>query len=66
MLFFMARQGSGKSTAIKNRIGTLANVTTVFHPDMQNSDFIGALKPAVDGEDVTYKFSPGPFAKALR
>jgi 5-methylcytosine-specific restriction protein B len=63
-VIFYGAPGSGKSTAIKNRIGTLA-VTTVFHPDMQNSDFIGALKPAVDGEDVTYKFSPGPFSKAL-
>ena len=65
-ILFYGAPGTGKSDAIGKRIGNSPNVTTVFHPDMQNSDFIGALKPAVDGENVTYKFSPGPFAKALR
>ena len=65
-ILFYGAPGTGKSDEIQNkRIGNSPNVTTVFHPDMQNSDFIGALKPAVDGENVTYKFSPGPFAKAL-
>ena len=64
-ILFYGAPGTGKSDAIGKRIGNSPNVTTVFHPDMQNSDFIGALKPAVDGENVTYKFSPGPFAKAL-
>tara|TARA_B110000908_G_C10259313_1_gene457969 strand:+ start:1042 stop:2733 length:1692 start_codon:yes stop_codon:yes gene_type:complete len=65
-MIFYGAPGTGKSTELKRRIGNSPNVTTVFHPDMQNSDFIGTLKPAVDGENVTYKFSPGPFAKALR
>jgi hypothetical protein len=64
-IIFYGPPGTGKSTEIKRRIGDSPNVITVFHPDMQNSDFIGALKPAVDGGIVTYKFSPGPFAKAL-
>lgn len=64
-IIFYGPPGTGKSTEIKRRIGNSPNVITVFHPDMQNSDFIGALKPAVDGGIVTYKFSPGPFAKAL-
>lgn len=65
-IIFYGAPGTGKSTGIEKRIGSSPNVTTVFHPDMQNSDFIGALKPAMDGENVTYKFSPGPFANALR
>ena len=65
-LIFYGAPGTGKSHEIRTRIGNSQNVTTVFHPDVQNSDFIGALKPAVDGEKVTYEFSPGPFAKALR
>ena len=64
-ILFYGAPGTAKSTEIGERIGTSPHITTVFHPDMQNSDFIGALKPAVDGENVTYKFSPGPFAKAL-
>jgi hypothetical protein len=64
-MIFYGAPGTGKSKVLKDRIGNSPNVTTVFHPDMQNSDFIGTLKPAVDGENVTYKFSPGPFAKAL-
>lgn len=39
---------------------------TVFHPDMQNSDFVGALKPVMKNDAVTYAFSPGPFAKVLK
>jgi MoxR-like ATPase len=65
-IIFYGAPGTGKSTAIKNKIDRSPNVTTVFHPDMQNSDFVGALKPAVDENGkVTYKFSPGPFAEAL-
>jgi hypothetical protein len=64
-IIFYGPPGTGKSTEIKTRIGESHKEITVFHPDMQNSDFIGALKPSIDGEKVTYKFSPGPFAKAL-
>jgi hypothetical protein len=64
-IIFYGPPGTGKSTEMKTRISDSPKVITVFHPDMQNSDFIGALKPAVDGKEVTYKFSPGPFAKAL-
>ncbi len=32
---------------------------TVFHPDLQNSDFFGCLKPQMDGKKVRYGFSPG-------
>jgi 5-methylcytosine-specific restriction protein B len=64
-IIFYGPPGTGKSAEIKRKIDVSPNVITVFHPDMQNSDFIGALKPAVDGKHVTYKFSPGPFAKAL-
>ena len=64
-LIFYGAPGTGKSKEIEERIGSSPNVTTVFHPDMQNSDFIGALKPAMSEKTVTYQFSPGPFAKAL-
>lgn len=61
--------GTGKSYAVDEIVSTAAEkftIRTVFHPDTQNSDFMGALKPvAIEGADITYRFSPGPFSKAL-
>lgn len=63
---FYGAPGTGKSHKIKDIIKNKDFETkTVFHPDLQNSDFFGALKPVVNNGDVDYKFSPGPFAKAL-
>jgi len=61
--------GTGKSYTVNQETkgaGPARVVRTVFHPDTQNADFIGSLKPVVrtDG-DIGYRFSPGPFAKAL-
>jgi 5-methylcytosine-specific restriction enzyme B len=64
-IIFYGPPGTGKSNQIKTKTDKSPHEITVFHSDMQNSDFIGALKPAVEDEKVTYKFSPGPFAKAL-
>ncbi len=65
---FYGAPGTGKSYVINQKCAAnSANVVrTVFHSDTQNSDFIGALKPAtnVDG-GVSYRFSAGPFALAL-
>jgi len=58
--------GTGKSHKISEEARNLGIVpiTTVFHPDVQNSDFVGTLKPVVTAGDVGYAFSPGPFLKA--
>lgn len=58
--------GTGKSHELNERVGKSKVFRTVFHPDIQNSDFIGALKPVTRDGSVTYEFSPGPFAKALK
>ncbi len=62
--------GTGKSYKIKNEIGQAKQIRTVFHPDTQYSDFVGALKPKTTtnnaGEPIiTYEFRPGPFTKAF-
>lgn len=57
--------GTGKSHKVEQLIDELTTVRTVFHPDTQNSDFIGALKPVIQNGDVSYQFSPGPFARAM-
>lgn len=61
--------GTGKSHRINKVTENHSRYVTVFHPDTQYSDLIGALKPVmvdVNGEKkISYKFRPGPFTKAL-
>lgn len=58
--------GTGKSYTVEKSSSPETRTTTVFHSDFQNSDFVGALKPVMSDGSVTYKFSPGPFAIALK
>ncbi len=58
--------GTGKSHAVNDIVGMVNVVRTVFHPDTQNSDFFGCLKPKMEGDKVTYQFAPGPFCNALK
>jgi hypothetical protein len=63
--------GTGKSYKIHKELSLGAQkVVTVFHPDTQHNDFVGALKPKMvkneAGQNViTYQFRPGPFTQAL-
>ena len=57
--------GTGKSYKIDEIIKGQIYTRTVFHPDLQNSDFFGCLKPRMQGISVNYEFVPGPFIKAL-
>lgn len=57
--------GTGKSHTIDEQTAGARKVVTVFHPDTQHSDFVGALKPVMDGANITYQFRPGPFTRAL-
>ena len=61
--------GTGKSHRIDKVTENHSRYVTVFHPDTQYSDLIGALKPVtvdVNGEKkISYKFRAGPFTKAL-
>lgn len=64
-VLYYGAPGTGKSHDVWERVGTDVSFVTVFHPDMQNSDFVGTLKPGTDGAgNVTYSFRPGPFARA--
>lgn len=65
-IIYYGAPGTGKSHTVNQKVGGKNCVRTVFHPDMQNSDFIGSLKPVMQEERVSYSFSPGPFALALR
>lgn len=68
---FYGAPGTGKSHHIHNiQCGDADKIVTVFHPDTQYSDFVGALKPNMATDEngkpyVAYQFRPGPFTKAL-
>ncbi|TQS70337.1 AAA family ATPase [Rhodobacteraceae bacterium] len=66
-VIFYGAPGTGKSNRVEKKIKEAGKrpFRTVFHPDLQNSDFFGCLKPQMDGKKVRYAFSPGPFMKAL-
>ena len=66
-VIFYGAPGTGKSNRVEKKIKEAGKrpFRTVFHPDLQNSDFFGCLKPQMDGKKVRYGFSPGPFMKAL-
>lgn len=65
-ILFYGAPGTGKSHDVWEMVGSSSWFATVFHPDMQNSDFSGTLKPGVDKDGkVTYAFRPGPFAEAV-
>ncbi|MBE0369896.1 McrB family protein [Pseudoalteromonas aurantia] len=61
--------GTGKSHRIEEITKPHCRYTTVFHPDTQYGDFVGALKPvminAEEKKQISYEFRPGPFTKAL-
>ena len=57
--------GTGKSHTVDKLSNNDEVIRTVFHPDVQNSDFVGTLKPVKKGDDISYRFSPGPFSTAL-
>lgn len=65
-LIIYGAPGTGKSHKVEGLVGEVNVVRTVFHPDTQNSDFFGCLKPQMKGEKVAYNFVPGPFSYALR
>ncbi len=64
---YFGAPGTGKTYKIDKQIKdrSILNVRTVFHPDVQNSDFVGSLKPVMREDKVTYAFAPGPFSEAL-
>ncbi|MUK62235.1 AAA domain-containing protein [Aliivibrio fischeri] len=68
---FYGAPGTGKSHHIHNvECEGADTIVTVFHPDTQYGDFVGALKPNMATDEngksnVAYQFRQGPFTKAL-
>lgn len=65
---YLGAPGTGKSYSIEQETEGALKVRTVFHPDMQYSDFVGSLRPRMVNEGTTksisYVFRPGPFTNA--
>lgn len=57
--------GTGKSHSVEKNTDEKFVVRTVFHTETQSSDFVGCLKPVMDGDSVAYRFRPGAFTNAL-
>ena len=64
-IIYYGAPGTGKSHAIDDKVDEVSTVRTVFHSDTQNSDFMGCLKPVMDGDSIKYEFRPGPFSIAV-
>lgn len=64
-IIYYGAPGTGKSHTIDLLTNGLKRFITVFHPETQYSDFVGSLKPKMDGINIAYEFRPGPFTKAL-
>lgn len=65
---YLGAPGTGKSYSIEQVTDGALKVRTVFHPDMQYSDFVGSLRPRMVSEgstkSISYEFRPGPFTNA--
>ena len=64
-LIFYGAPGTGKSYSIAQEVDEVNTIRTVFHPDTQYGDFVGCLKPVMNGDKVGYGFRAGPFTEAV-
>ncbi len=64
-IIYYGAPGTGKSHSINESINENYAVRTVFHADTQNSDFVGCLKPQMQGDIIRYDFRSGPFTNSI-
>lgn len=64
-IIYYGAPGTGKSHTIEDEIDEVNTIRTVFHADTTNSDFIGCLRPVMNGNSIKYEFRPGPFTTAV-
>lgn len=64
-IIYYGAPGTGKSHKIDKLATDDNSIRTVFHSETQYSDFVGCLKPFMDGSNISYQFRPGPFSLAL-
>lgn len=64
-IIYYGAPGTGKSFEISQLTNDDNSSRTVFHPDTQYSDFVGCLKPSMNGDNIQYSFRAGPFTEAV-
>ncbi|MBE9527095.1 MAG: AAA family ATPase [Proteobacteria bacterium] len=64
-IIYYGAPGTGKSHTIDDEVDEANTIRTVFHADTTNSDFMGCLKPKMNGGAIEYEFRPGPFTNAV-
>lgn len=63
--------GTGKSYKIKEDVKAIQNLggdfeRVTFHPDYSYANFVGTYKPTMNGNDISYKYVPGPFMRMYK
>ena len=62
---YFGAPGTGKSKYIDNMYYNEFAKRVTFHPEYTYNDFVGYIKPVVEGENLTYSFVPGVFTQIL-
>ena len=77
-LLLQGPPGTGKSYTLKQDLKKLFNCTEqelettqqieriVGHPELTSADFIGNYRPVMNGDKLSYEFTPGPFTRLLK
>lgn len=62
---YFGAPGTGKSKIVNDKYYNGYAKRVTFHPEYTYNDFVGYIKPIVDGEFLSYKFQPGVFTQIL-
>ena len=64
-LIYFGAPGTGKSFNLNKDKGNFDYERVTFHPDYSYANFVGTYKPVPEGNEITYKYVPGPFMRSL-
>ncbi len=62
---YFGAPGTGKSKYVDDTYYDEYAKRVTFHPEYTYNDFVGYIRPIVDGDDLTYAFVPGTFTEIL-
>lgn len=71
-LIYFGAPGTGKSFNLNQDKDNLLEdfednyERVTFHPDYSYANFVGTFKPYPNGDDIVYKYVPGPFMRILK
>lgn len=71
-IIYFGAPGTGKSFTLNRDKDELLNEfldnyeRVTFHPDYSYANFVGTYKPVPDGNNITYKYVPGPFMRIFK